>query len=72
MAKLCGHKFPPDPDVPLDMAFILKNIYTRAVYARRIDYSEPVPPPKLRPAMQTWLATQAPNADHRNGESATP
>jgi hypothetical protein len=42
---------PPDPDVPLDMAFIQKNIYARAVYSRRIDYTQPVPPLKLRPAM---------------------
>jgi hypothetical protein len=63
---------PPDSDVPLDMTFIVQNIYTRAVYARRIDYTQPVPPPKLRPAMQTWLATQLPGADRCNGEAATP
>jgi hypothetical protein len=48
---------PPDPDVPLDMAAILQNIYARAVYARRIDYTRPVPPPKLRPAIQAWMET---------------
>jgi hypothetical protein len=48
----------PDPDVPLDMGFILQNIYTRAVYARRIDYTTPIPLPKLRPAMQTWMETK--------------
>lgn len=52
---------PPDPDVPLDMDSILKNIYSRAVYARRIDYTAPVPPPKLRRQMQAWLAQQLPN-----------
>ena len=33
----------------------LANIYTRAAYARRIDYSRPAPSPKLRPSMQVWL-----------------
>ena len=35
----------PNLDVPLDMAQIVNNIYTRAVYARRIDYRDPIPPP---------------------------
>jgi hypothetical protein len=56
---------PPDPDAPLDMGYILKHIYTRVVYARRIDYTEPVPPPNLRPAMQEWLAKQLPNIGRR-------
>lgn len=34
---------PPDPDAPLDLNDAIKNIYTRAVYARRIDYRQPVP-----------------------------
>ncbi|HMN31421.1 MAG TPA: DUF4058 family protein [Caldilineaceae bacterium] len=48
----------PDPDIPLDMTQIVNTIYMRAVYARRIDYSEPVPPPKLRPPMEHWWAEQ--------------
>jgi hypothetical protein len=49
---------PPDPDVALDMTLILRNIYQRAVYERRIDYKTPVPPPPLRPAMQASFAPQ--------------
>ena len=47
---------PPDPDVPLRLGEVLTNVYRRAAYARRIDYTSPVPPPPLRPAMQPWLA----------------
>jgi hypothetical protein len=32
-------------------------VYRRAAYARRIDYTLPVPPPPLRAEMQRWLAT---------------
>jgi hypothetical protein len=47
---------PPDPDVSLHLDEVLTNVYQRAAYARRIDYTLPVPPPPLRPAMQHWLA----------------
>ena len=46
----------PDPDVPLYLSEVLTNVYQRAAYARRIDYTLPVPPPALRPVMQRWLA----------------
>jgi hypothetical protein len=48
---------PPDADVPLSLGEVLVQVYHRAAYARRIDYTLPVPPPPLRPAMQRWLAT---------------
>jgi hypothetical protein len=48
---------PPDSDVPLHLGEVLTHVYRRAAYARRIDYTSPVPPPPLRPAMQRWLAT---------------
>ncbi len=48
----------PDQDVMLDLRLALDNIYQRAVYARRIDYDQPVPPPKLRPTIAAWLAQQ--------------
>jgi hypothetical protein len=48
---------PPDADVPLSLGEVLAQVYQRAAYARRIDYTSPVPPPPLRPAMQHWLAT---------------
>jgi len=46
---------PPDPDVPLYLGVAVAQVYQRAAYARRIDYTLPVPPPPLRPAMQQWL-----------------
>lgn len=48
---------PPDPDVLLDMNAVVRTVYERAAYARRIDYRDPVPPPELRPAMEKWLQT---------------
>ena len=48
---------PPDADVPLSLGEVLTQVYRRAAYARRIDYTLPVPPPPLRPAMQRWLTT---------------
>ena len=47
---------PPDADVPLALGEVLAQVYQRAAYARRIDYTLAVPPPPLRPAMQRWLA----------------
>jgi hypothetical protein len=47
---------PPDADAPLALGEVLAQVYQRAAYARRIDYTMPVPPPPLRPAMQHWLA----------------
>lgn len=47
---------PPDADVPLALGEVLAQVYQRAAYARRIDYTLPVPPPPLRPTMQRWLA----------------
>ncbi len=47
---------PPDPDVPLALGEVLASVYQRAAYARRIDYTMPVPPPPLRPDMQRWWA----------------
>jgi hypothetical protein len=49
---------PPDPDVPLSLGEVLANVYQRAAYARRIDYTSPVPPPPLRPEMQRWWASR--------------
>ena len=46
----------PDPDILLDLSAALDNVYARAVYGRRIDYSQPIPPPELRPPIVAWLA----------------
>jgi Protein of unknown function (DUF4058) len=42
--------------VPLSLGKVVTQVYQRAAYARRIDYTAPVPPPPLRPVMQQWLA----------------
>ncbi|MEZ4726072.1 MAG: DUF4058 family protein [Caldilineaceae bacterium] len=49
---------PPDPDVLLDLNAVVRTVYERAAYTRRIDYRDPAPPPELRPTMAQWL--QAP------------
>lgn len=46
---------PPDPDAALDMTAAVAAIYGRAGYDWRIDYTQPVPPPELRPEMATWV-----------------
>lgn len=51
---------PPDPDVTLPMGSVLQRIYERAAYARRIDYSHPIPPPPLRQAMAAWHTARQP------------
>lgn len=46
---------PPDADVWLDMNAVVRTVYERAAYSRRIDYRQPAPPPALRPVMTQWL-----------------
>ncbi|MBI4674014.1 MAG: DUF4058 family protein [Chloroflexi bacterium] len=48
----------PDPDATLNLNEISQFIYPRAGYGWRIDYTRPVPPPELRPAMKEWMQTQ--------------
>lgn len=50
----------PDPDVVLNLQSAVHNVYVRGAYSRRIDYSQPVPPPKPRPAMEAWLKEHLP------------
>lgn len=47
---------PPDADAVVDLNDIMHQVNNRAAYARRIDYTQPVPPPALRPPMAEWLA----------------
>lgn len=47
---------PPDADILLGLGEALQNIYTRAAYARRLNYEQPIPTPALRPAMREWVA----------------
>jgi hypothetical protein len=49
---------PSDSDIALNLQTVVDTIYQRYVYDRRIDYTQPIPPPQLRPAMQTWWAAQ--------------
>lgn len=46
----------PDPDVVLDLGAIVREVYERGAYAKRIDYARPVPPPELSPEQQAWVA----------------
>jgi hypothetical protein len=46
----------PDPDVILELTEVMQNVYVRSAYDRRLDYTQPVPSPALRPAMEEWLA----------------
>lgn len=48
----------PDPDVILNLNEIFHAIYTDSGYGWRIDYTQPIPPPELRPAMVEWMRTQ--------------
>lgn len=45
----------PDPDVALDLATIVVNLYEQGGYDMLIDYSQPPPLPKLSEADETWL-----------------
>jgi hypothetical protein len=44
----------PFADVPLNLQAAFEDAYMRAHYADDIDYSAPVPPPPLRPAVAAW------------------
>lgn len=46
---------PPDPDAPLHLTEVIRHIYETAAYERWLDYTQPVPPPSLRPSMAEWL-----------------
>ncbi|MEZ4731985.1 MAG: DUF4058 family protein [Caldilineaceae bacterium] len=45
----------PDPDVVLDLGAVVRDVYERGAYSRRIDYTHPVPPPDLTPEQQAWV-----------------
>lgn len=44
----------PDPDVTLDLGAVIQTIIERYRYDAIFDYSQPIPPPQLRPSMQDW------------------
>lgn len=45
----------PDPDIPLELAVALNEIYDEAAYDLSIDYSQWPPPPRLSEADQQWI-----------------
>lgn len=45
----------PHVDAALDLQAALEMVYDRARYADEIDYTQPVPPPALRPADTGWV-----------------
>jgi hypothetical protein len=48
--------FEPDPDVPLDLAKAVANVYERGGYTSIIDYSQPPPPPPLTQSQADFIA----------------
>lgn len=50
--------YPSFDDVPLDLQFVFAEMYGRAYYSESIDYTSPVPPPRLTPADSIWVQTQ--------------
>jgi hypothetical protein len=46
----------PDPDVPLDLATALRDIYDEAFYHLSIDYRQDPPKPVLADADAAWLS----------------
>jgi len=47
---------PPFSDALLDLGAAIADVYARGTYAARLDYSQAVPPPPLRPADAAWAA----------------
>jgi hypothetical protein len=47
-------------EVQLDMGAVIHTIYQNMCYGWRIDYQQPVPPPKLRPPMAEWIRQHLP------------
>ena len=47
----------PDTDAILDLNVAIHALYVRSGYTWRIDYQQPVPPPKLRSEMAQWVAS---------------
>jgi Protein of unknown function (DUF4058) len=43
------------PVIAINLQNILEALYDRAGYEYRIDYQQPIPPPALSPANETWL-----------------
>jgi hypothetical protein len=46
---------PGDPDVIVNVQDVFSRVYEKARYRTRIDYHQPLPPPKLAEAEQQWV-----------------
>ncbi|MDB9512745.1 DUF4058 family protein [Kamptonema animale CS-326] len=46
---------PGEPELTVDLQAILLGVYDRGSYQFRIDYRQPVPPPKLSAADRQWV-----------------
>jgi len=46
---------PDDPELAVDLQAVVLGVYDRGSYHIRIDYHQPVPPPKLSEADQQWV-----------------
>lgn len=46
---------PDDPELTVDLQAIVFGVYERGSYNFRIDYHQPVPPPKLSEVDQQWV-----------------
>ena len=44
-----------DPELAVDLQAVVFGVYDRGSYPVRIDYHQPVPPPKLSTADQQWV-----------------
>lgn len=61
----------PDPDVVLNLQRAMAAIYQRSGYDWRIDYRRPIPAPKLRPTIKTWLQKTLPNVATERADGAS-
>lgn len=48
----------PDPDVPLALQAALNDVYYRGRYADKLDYTKPVPGPRLNASDAAWVQEQ--------------
>jgi len=46
---------PNDPELAVDLQAVVLGVYERGSYHVRIDYHQPVPPPKLSEIVQEWV-----------------
>ncbi|GAB1543655.1 hypothetical protein NUACC21_63310 [Scytonema sp. NUACC21] len=44
-----------DEELSVDLQAIVDGVCERALYNDRIDYNQPIPPPKLSQANQQWV-----------------